>query len=579
MKRMSNKDVNNDNKELEKFDTNVDSTVYSKEIKNHINPAPPDKKVILMPPRNSKSGTITLIKGDEKYYAKKSDYFNIPKVHISFFLFRDNTCQLDSVILPRGIKVLTERLFANARLFRLEIPDTLERIEKRCFSGAIFNITSLVIPDSVTYIGSDAFRGSKGCEIRFGTGLRRLKKNTFRESSYAIIDCPNVYVVGKQCFSCINELQRFRCAINLPKANVIKGYAFEYSKIFIYSFDSIKYIGRSCFLKCNFMNDISRCINLRNLRIATFMCSNLDSVIIPNGVEVIGDCCFAYCLRLKEVTIPNSVKRIGNYCFFKCLCLKRIEIPVSVKEVGDFCFFYCRNLESLTWNGKEVEFILARHNAIVHSVIDNSERKTYTSYLEILYKGKSSGIEPGFLSYRNSFNYTNLYPEKLCDELVADFNMDFLHDDSYYMMFDGHLEYYTKLAAESYDQSFIPHMESPLGSTNLLSTWDDVIPTEGFVWTSDSDLETKEASKLRTELKINGFKKRLYYNEKEDLELKPKENNQDIAKYMDDIFELDGRFPFPKPEDEDEEDYVEDDIDDYYEEAVYESSGKFPFKE
>ena len=112
----------------------------------------------------------------------------------------------------------------------------------------------------------------------------------------------------------------------------------------------------------------------------------------------------------------------------------------------------------------------------------------------------------------------------------------------------------------------------PLGSTNLLSTWDDVIPTEGFDWTSDSDLKSKEASKLRTELKINGFKKRLYYNEKEDLELKPKENDQDVAKYMDDIFELDGRFPFPNPDDDDddEEDCEDEDIDDYYEKILNE---------
>ena len=130
-----------------------------------------------------------------------------------------------------------------------------------------------------------------------------------------------------------------------------------------------------------------------------FFGSNLESVVIPNSVTVIGDevfekCQIVYwnvvtcdeahpfkfgvrriifgdgvkripsglCRDLKvlhSVTIPNSVTEIGNSAFSGCENLTSVTIPNSVTEIGDWAFSYCYNLTSLTipssvkWIGKE----------------------------------------------------------------------------------------------------------------------------------------------------------------------------------------------------------------------------------
>ena len=73
-----------------------------------------------------------------------------------------------------------------------------------------------------------------------------------------------------------------------------------------------------------------------------------DRFIIQDGIERIGNECFANCTSLKEITIPNSVTTIGNYAFHGCTSLTSITIPESVTSIGDWAFYKCASLESIT---------------------------------------------------------------------------------------------------------------------------------------------------------------------------------------------------------------------------------------
>ncbi len=75
-------------------------------------------------------------------------------------------------------------------------------------------------------------------------------------------------------------------------------------------------------------------------------CMNLESIIIPDTVEVLGG--FRWCTGLKEVVIPNTVKEIDNCAFQGCTGLKSIVIPESVKKIGWNAFSECTGLTHLT---------------------------------------------------------------------------------------------------------------------------------------------------------------------------------------------------------------------------------------
>ena len=78
-----------------------------------------------------------------------------------------------------------------------------------------------------------------------------------------------------------------------------------------------------------------------------FFDSNIESIVIPNSVESIGNKALYYCESLESIIIPNSVKSIGKYAFYECKSLTSIKIPDSVKIIKNFAFAWCRSLESV----------------------------------------------------------------------------------------------------------------------------------------------------------------------------------------------------------------------------------------
>ena len=74
----------------------------------------------------------------------------------------------------------------------------------------------------------------------------------------------------------------------------------------------------------------------------------ISSVVIPDGVEVIGDFAFADCSLLKNIELPKSLKTIGDRAFSGCKSLTSIKIPGSVKNLDcDWVFWYCEKLKRI----------------------------------------------------------------------------------------------------------------------------------------------------------------------------------------------------------------------------------------
>ena len=80
------------------------------------------------------------------------------------------------------------------------------------------------------------------------------------------------------------------------------------------------------------------------LYLAFYDCTNLTTVVIPDGVTVIGNWAFKDCYNLTNIDIPDSVTWIGNQAFLGCDSLTSIVIPDSVTSVGEWAFANCENL-------------------------------------------------------------------------------------------------------------------------------------------------------------------------------------------------------------------------------------------
>lgn len=81
---------------------------------------------------------------------------------------------------------------------------------------------------------------------------------------------------------------------------------------------------------------------------ALYGCKDLTSLIISEGVRIIGDYAIAQCSGLKSITIPESVTNIGHFAFDGCSGLTKITIPIGVESLGYRAFLGCDSLKDVT---------------------------------------------------------------------------------------------------------------------------------------------------------------------------------------------------------------------------------------
>ena len=75
--------------------------------------------------------------------------------------------------------------------------------------------------------------------------------------------------------------------------------------------------------------------------------SDINRVIVGNGVTSIGNYAFASCGNLTSITIPNGVTSIGEDAFNNCKSITGIILPESVQSIGSWAFYFCTALKSI----------------------------------------------------------------------------------------------------------------------------------------------------------------------------------------------------------------------------------------
>ena len=195
-------------------------------------------------------------------------------------------------------------------------------------------ITEIVIPDSVTTIGTVAFHGC---------------------SSLIKVNIPkNVSEIPQQCFAACGHLEE------------------------VVMHDGITKIDYGAFMNCGDITKIDIPDGLQLMGDFAFQgCSNLESIYIPNGVELIGMGCFYSCVNLTEIRLPSSVKHIGNEAFFDCYMLQTVYLPDGIIRIHHKAFNLCANLSNIYYAGSEEKW-----NDII---IDEGNNAIYSATLHYNY--------------------------------------------------------------------------------------------------------------------------------------------------------------------------------------------------
>lgn len=79
-----------------------------------------------------------------------------------------------------------------------------------------------------------------------------------------------------------------------------------------------------------------------------FHSNDLNRVLLPKTISVIGDYAFEDCRNLEDVNIPESCTHIGSFAFSQCLNMQEITFPEALQEIGQYAFRYCKSIKEVT---------------------------------------------------------------------------------------------------------------------------------------------------------------------------------------------------------------------------------------
>ncbi|MCH5296109.1 MAG: leucine-rich repeat protein [Ruminococcus sp.] len=318
-----------------------------------------------------KSGDFEYEVLDEEWFGEKTamitDYYGnatelvIPSeidgydiIGISWDTFNYNT-NLVSVVIPDSVIFIGAFAFSNCTSLKsITIPDSVTEIEEYAFESCT-SLVSVVIPDSVVDIGEYAFYGCESLtDVTISNNVDEIGWGAFVEChklKSVTIPC-NVGYIGDYAFGYI--INEYGTHYKPMDGFTIYGYTNSLAGLYAYengfTFVSIGEVSPFIY---EVLDDETAMITGYN-GIESNM--SIPSEIDGYTVVEIDEFAFENSTRLTSVTIPDSVAAIGSYAFSECTNLKTITIPDNVTYIGAFVFentaWYNNQPDGVVYAGK-----------------------------------------------------------------------------------------------------------------------------------------------------------------------------------------------------------------------------------
>ncbi|MBU5227226.1 leucine-rich repeat protein [Clostridium senegalense] len=263
-------------------------------------------KDIILPNKNEKGEKVTTI-GDKAFF---TDIKQQGSLNNQANAKQSKNNGINSIIIPDTITTIGNEAFRNNCLTSIKIPKAVTTIGMLAFNNNM--IKELTIPENVINVGNGAFALNYISKLNLPSSLKTI---------------PVAFA--------FNELEE----VTIPEGVVkISDMAFSDNKISKINLPStLTYL--SGFNNNNFSSiDIPKTVT--ELGQKAFARNKIDNVVIPGNVKKIGKCAFQNTWHdcfINSLTIEDGVEFIENYAF-SLNHLKDVYLPNSIKSIKENSF-------------------------------------------------------------------------------------------------------------------------------------------------------------------------------------------------------------------------------------------------
>jgi len=196
------------------------------------------------------------------------------------------------------------------------IPSEINGVKVVSIDGSSFsqiNLTSVVIPDSVTYIGDSAFADNDLTSVTLGNGVETIAQGAFNNNPLTSINIPNSVTTIEAWAFANNQLTN----LELPNSvKILESGAFQNNQLVNVTLSNkIALIDANAFSN-NKIKSITIPTSVTKIGDYAFEKNQLTSVSVPTSVTTIGVGAFQY-NQLTSAIISRNVSSIGNIAFYK----------------------------------------------------------------------------------------------------------------------------------------------------------------------------------------------------------------------------------------------------------------------
>lgn len=276
-------------------------------------------------------------------------------------IFTNHKYTLDLVILPDCQTAISANAFAGSYVVQVVLPENLQSIGAGAFLGCSKITGEVRIPQTVTYIGAEAFAktGVESFILPDGIKLTKFEDNCLPPKILSLRIPASVQTLTASAFSNLYRLKSLTfedgsgiteipalCFANLPLENVILpqrlkkiGGLIEKPKSTTYCHGDTAYGG--AFENCTSLQSIVIPKSVEDIEAAAFFSSGLKSITFENGCKIEKLC------GLSFYQSGVGHKRIGA---FSSTQLETVTIPENVTEIQDAAFADCQKLMSVDFS-------------------------------------------------------------------------------------------------------------------------------------------------------------------------------------------------------------------------------------